>query len=359
MTGYLQLTTPLLSLAFVASASAQALEQAAPAPAPTPADQAAPAPVEQAAPPSGTSTPTMERSAASPAAAAPAASSEADEYEALIASALDHYQRGRFIEARALFQQAHELYPSARPLRGIGLCAFELGDYAAAVRHLDAAMHELRRPLDDGLRAETGKVLDRARAFVGTLELRVSPPDARVTVGAQHGVVGALVLNPGVHVVRVQAPGHVPQEQRVRVRGGQTTALVIALAPQATPALPGPPPAAAPHPQRAARTGPLLLGGLGVAALVGGTITALLTASAKDDLDASCARGECDESARSRGRTTKTLTNVLLPTGAGLVVGAALWWLLDDSGVEAATRATSVTAGCDGDGCGLALRGAF
>ena len=46
-------------------------------------------------------------------------------YSKALASAMAEYELGNWTEARALFEQAHELNPNARTLRAIGLCAFE------------------------------------------------------------------------------------------------------------------------------------------------------------------------------------------------------------------------------------------
>ena len=54
----------------------------------------------------------------------------------LIGDAVAEYDAGHFQEARALFRQAHEKSPTARTLRGIGMCSFELRDYVEAARAL-------------------------------------------------------------------------------------------------------------------------------------------------------------------------------------------------------------------------------
>src|SRR3954452_13107151 len=53
-------------------------------------------------------------------------------YEAAIAEAVAHFSAAHWSEARALFLRAHEIKPSARTLRGLGVVEFELGHYAEA-----------------------------------------------------------------------------------------------------------------------------------------------------------------------------------------------------------------------------------
>jgi tetratricopeptide (TPR) repeat protein len=59
-----------------------------------------------------------------------------------INSALSAFENGRWAEARSDFRRAHELDPTARTLRTIGMCSFNLGDYIDAVQSLEAALED-------------------------------------------------------------------------------------------------------------------------------------------------------------------------------------------------------------------------
>ena len=86
----------------------------------------------------------------------------------LIGDAVAEYDAGHFQEARALFRQAHESPPTARTLRGIGMCSFELRDYVEATRSLGASLRDTRRPLTERSRNGTRRLLlARAHTFVG------------------------------------------------------------------------------------------------------------------------------------------------------------------------------------------------
>src|SRR3954451_3776514 len=61
-----------------------------------------------------------------------ATDSNSSEYDGFIAQALQAYDAGRFAEARSSFRRAHEIAPTARTLRTIGMCSFNLGDYVDA-----------------------------------------------------------------------------------------------------------------------------------------------------------------------------------------------------------------------------------
>src|SRR4029453_8230163 len=85
----------------------------------------------------------------------------------LIGDAVAEYDAGHFQEARALFRQAHEKQPTARTLRGIGMCSFELRDYVEATRALTASLREQRRPLTSEQKRHAEALLARAATLVG------------------------------------------------------------------------------------------------------------------------------------------------------------------------------------------------
>src|SRR5262245_21535053 len=73
------------------------------------------------------------------------AQEEPDEYREAIEAAVEELNAGLYEEALAQFSRAHELQPSARTLRGIGLAAYELRDYVRAVEALEASLEDPRR----------------------------------------------------------------------------------------------------------------------------------------------------------------------------------------------------------------------
>src|SRR5450631_2923424 len=84
---------------------------------------------------------------AAPAAARERESPEKQQYRAVIDDATAEYGAHHFAEARALFRRAHEMEPSARTWRGIGMSAFELRDYTKSLRALEASLVDSRLPL--------------------------------------------------------------------------------------------------------------------------------------------------------------------------------------------------------------------
>ncbi len=186
---------------------------------------------------------------------APAAQADAGppaDYRVTIDAAVAEFAVGHHAEARALFRRAHASYPNARTLRGIGMCAFELREYADAVHTLSAAMSEERRALTEEQRLQVQATLTRAEAFVGRFAVTVPEGTALFVDGATSPSElepdGSLVLGLGPHVVRLRRDGAVIAEERVDVQGGERAQLALAVAAPAVedtslPIVPPPPPA--------------------------------------------------------------------------------------------------------------------
>ena len=155
-----------------------------------------------------------------------------DAYKKVIEGAVLEFDSGNWAEARALFEQAHALKPSARTLRGMGKVSFELKEYVRAQKELNEALVELRSPLSEPQRHEVLGLLLRVEKFIGRLTIRVKPTEAQTSVTLDGmRVEGELKLDLGQHVVSVQAPGYHSLQRTISVAGGQTTRLELTLTP--------------------------------------------------------------------------------------------------------------------------------
>jgi hypothetical protein len=178
------------------------------------------------------------------------------EYRQLVDQAVEEFQRGNWDEASGLFEQAHQLNPNARTLRGMGLSAFEGRRYVAALKHLQAAMTERVNALTDTQRGEVQATIDRAGRYVANLALTVEPANAEVTINglpiAHSGVETIVMLDPGIAEVRATAIGMQVETRQLRMVSGVQQSLSLRLTPVgSTPPPPGgfggttpPPPAA-------------------------------------------------------------------------------------------------------------------
>jgi hypothetical protein len=148
-------------------------------------------------------------------------------YHRFVADAVAEHQAGNWAEARALFLRAHELEPSARTLRALGMTAFELREYPDAVRELSAALQATRHPLSAAQQRRVSQLLERANTFVGRYHVRLDPPNARLQLSGldvQLEPDGTLLLPLGRQRLSAQAAGFETKEHMVVVDGsdGQT-----------------------------------------------------------------------------------------------------------------------------------------
>jgi tetratricopeptide (TPR) repeat protein len=160
------------------------------------------------------------------------------EYRAVADAAIAEFDAGRFAEARALFLRAHELWPSARTLRTLGMTAFELRQYPSALAELQAALDDPRRPLAETERAQVQRLLEQTRAFVGHYRVRVMSAESELSVdGAPFERVAdvGLVLAVGEHQLLVRAPGHLELRRSLVVQGREEQELVLSLHPAPSP----------------------------------------------------------------------------------------------------------------------------
>ncbi|MFO0696599.1 MAG: hypothetical protein U0230_23725 [Polyangiales bacterium] len=161
------------------------------------------------------------------------AAAEADvpppRYGELVEQALHESSEGRWAEARAIFREAHALYPNARTWRAIGIASYEIRDYVEAYRALTEALVDTRKPLTDVQRAEAEDVLGRVRTFVGRYTLEAFPGEATFVVdGVATQPMGAreLVLPIGRHRVAVTSGERVLRGEWT-VQGGESEPLPV------------------------------------------------------------------------------------------------------------------------------------
>lgn len=148
-------------------------------------------------------------------------------YRETIDEALGELNAQHYEEARALFARAHELYPNARTLRGLGHAEFELRHYVACIEQLEAALAAREKPLDGALRADTERLVARARTFVGTVEVDAKPAASQLVVDGEARGTGPLLLDAGSHQLEIFSTGFAPERRRVEVRGGALQTLTV------------------------------------------------------------------------------------------------------------------------------------
>ncbi len=156
------------------------------------------------------------------------------EARALFARGRDLAHDRRFNEAAALFTRSVALVDRPSSRFNLALCHYALERYVEAIAHLERYLAIADRAQEGLSWDDALRMITHARRSVAALALEVTPADARVTVdGApvDGGAHRAVSLNPGAHVVRVDAPGHAPSLVTVRPGAGERLLRVVHLEP--------------------------------------------------------------------------------------------------------------------------------
>jgi len=153
----------------------------------------------------------------------------------LFAAGVQELDAGRRAEARELFQRALRLHDAPSIRWNLAACLHEAGELVAAREHLFAATRMDR----DGTRRQ------RALELLASLDRRI----AHVTVSLRGPVPGVAVwidgdrvppagrgvprpVDPGIVVVRAEAPGHLPVQREIVLDDGGEATLELTLVPE-------------------------------------------------------------------------------------------------------------------------------
>jgi hypothetical protein len=277
-----------------------------------------------------------------------ARAADPDPAQAAFDRGMVHFNAGQFDKACPAIDESYDLDPRPGTLFTLAECEAKRGRLATALRRYDEylalyASLPADKKQKQGDREQVSKAARAALApQVPELTLRRaprSPPGTRVTCDgapvaeASFGV--PVRLDPGEHVITVQAPAGPATERRVTLGNGEKKALVLeAKEPTSEPApAPAPEP---PAPVSAApeapgpggrRIGAFVSGGVGVVGVVIGAVTGGLALGKKSTVDANCGSGihsadptACNALGLSEARSLKALG---LASTLGLALGAA------------------------------------
>lgn len=172
--------------------------------------------------------------------------------------AVEEFSHGNYLEARARFARAYELWPTARSARALGYCEYELKNYVAALTLLREALASQVRPLTATQREETTQLEAKTRGYVAHFVVETVPADARLTLDGNE-VQRALDVSMGEHTFEASAPGHQNVRRAVQAQGGSDSTLRLELprVVEAKPLVEAKPMLAAPAPERRDEPQPL------------------------------------------------------------------------------------------------------
>jgi hypothetical protein len=295
--------------------------------------------------------------------------------------ALDLFRQGRSLGAQgdyagacAKFEASYAIQPRLASLLNLGDCNEHLGRTATAWKHFVEAAGMARQSNDDEraryatqhaatLEARLPRMV--LRGLTGSADARVSVDGSPVAAGGAEIVVP---LDPGDHVVQVDAPGRAAWTKSFHLGDGPESKVLTLPQPEAPqppqqPVVPPvPPPERGMRPQRVAAIG---VGGLGVASIATGAAFGLFARSQWNDAVSNhCpALPTCDSTGvREAGDAKQAALVSTITFGAGLAAlgaAAALWWTAPPAGRTTAGPGAVLSPAIDPHGPGFVVRGAF
>lgn len=223
-----------------------------------------------------------------------------DASPAAVAAAESTFQRarelldaGKLEEAVLAFQESHRQAPSVGALLNLGVAFEKLGKTASAWAAYKEAI-KLARARGESAKVEKGEeLLAAVEPMLARLVIRPAEPTPGLLVRRGDLTLGAgsfevpIPVDPGVVVLRVEAPQRAPREVRVGVEPGAFVEVDL------PPLVPLPPPdPEAPPPVVVTPEGPpvlavtgIVVGGLGVIALAVGATLGGIVLSERDQLE--------------------------------------------------------------------------
>ena len=314
-------------------------------------------------------------------------SAEAREQFNVGVSLLQDPDGANYEEAFKAFMRAYTATPSWKILGNLGLSALKIERYVDGIEAYERYLAQAAEQLDPAELEQVKRDLNVMKATSGTLVLTVAGASGVTVEDTRTRSVGGPVVNlypvpnsgkltlrlaSGHHTLRASAAGK-SGALELDVKSGESTSQTLTLsagqAPAAAPSAAPAPAASAAAPPRSSglKTAGLVIGGVGVAALIGGGVTGFLGLSAQSDLESRCPGNRCEydtpadkqafESDRDSLETMGTLTTALLIGGGVLAAGGATLFVIGGSSSKEAAVATTPYVGPGA--LGLSARGRF
>lgn len=267
--------------------------------------------------------------------ASPALADDVAKARKLFTQGLELEEAGKWGEALSTFKEVAAIRVNHIVRFHIALCLEKTGKLVEAIEQFALAKAQAEK--EGGTDAEltvanSKKHLDILRMHVPALKVqKPGAPGARLTIDGETQSFDAVVpMNPGAHVVVVDAPDHTKFERSITLVDGNVVPVDVApnLEPVTTPGKGKEPTKVVTDVSPPDRTWSYVLGGVGLASLAAAGVFYGLRSSTLHDLEASCDPNgaNCDPSKRDlddRGRTYTVAGNVLLGVGV-VAVGAAV-----------------------------------
>ena len=225
-------------------------------------------------------------------------------------------KEGKLPEARDAFEKAYAIYPHPSILLNLGIVCLRTGDYVHAEDDLARFLVNDGGATPDEL-ASGRAALAEARGHLGTMRLKISPPDAHVILDGKplaivQGGTTDVRTTTGLHDVRISAEDYDADEEHVMVTTDKIAEREVMLTPHARASGSGETgaPGASPGMSTQSILGWGLVGFAGVA-IVGGAVCGLRAISLASEYNDERPQNPSD---RSTGIAFRTAADVLFAT---------------------------------------------
>jgi tetratricopeptide (TPR) repeat protein len=284
-------------------------------------------------------------------------------------------ESGNITAACLKFEESQRLDPALGTLLHLAACYESEGKTASAWAAFGAAQELAQRAKQRDRAALARQRATELEKKLSRIVISVAQPVDGMTVEMDGRILSGpmlsmpLPLDPGVHVISVEAPGKKSWTAQLDVEQGPTT--ITLEVPRLEEAVVESPPTAKPRPPEPARAAGepdssastsriagFILGGVGLAAIGVGSYFGLRAASQAKDADEHCSGSLCTQEGldgHDASRTSALIANIGFGVGLAGLGGAT--FLLLTSNRDGAQRANlrSITA----DGFHLSARGAW
>jgi hypothetical protein len=279
---------------------------------------------------------------------------ELSKARALFQRAIELEQAGNYTQALEQFRDVGQVRMTPQVRFHIASCEEKLGRLVTALGGYELALVDAETVGED-FKNEVDAAVTRLRASIPKLVIQRGAGAEAAEIQLDGVALGAssvgvpVPLDPGPHSINAKAPGSLPFAQTVTIAENEQKSVDVELTPEPQPATAGAMASSTqtvdlnpkPHP----RLVPYVIGGVGVASLIGSGVLFALRQSALSDLENKCGpeRKSCPSSARGEVDNLKLYnTAAQVALGVGVVgVGTAVTLIL----LQKKQNAAPATAG--------------
>jgi hypothetical protein len=297
---------------------------------------------------------------------------ELSKARALFQRAIELEQAGNYTQALEQFRDVGQVRMTPQVRFHIASCEEKLGRLVTALGGYELALADAESVGED-FKNEVDTAVTRLRASIPKLVIQRGTGAEAAEIELDGVALGAssvgvpVPLDPGPHSVNAKAPGSLPFSQTVTIAENEQKSIDIELTPEPQPESTGPANSGTQtvdlngksHPKLI----PYVIGGVGVASLIGSGVLFALRQSTLSDLENKCGpdRKSCPSSARGEVDNLKLYnTTAQVALGIGVVgVGTAVTLLLLQKKPSPTTAGFVLTPDAPNALAGASLRGRF